>query len=56
MKKSLFNIAAFAILIAAATQTASALPGGNVPDTTSSSLLLTIAFGGLMALRRFVRR
>jgi hypothetical protein len=56
MTKNILNVSMALTLLAIVTQTASALPGGNVPDATSSSLLLTIAFGGMMVVRRFIRR
>jgi len=57
MTKNILNATMALTLLAIVTQTASALPGGNgVPDATSSSLLLTIAFGGMMVVRRFIRR
>jgi hypothetical protein len=55
MTKNILNVTMALTLLAIVTQTASALPSG-VPDATSSSMLLTIAFGGMMVVRRFIRR
>ncbi len=56
MTKNILNLAMAVTVLAIVTQTASALPVGNAPDATSSSLLLSIAFGGMMVARRFIRR
>jgi len=56
MTKNILNLSMAVTLLAIVTQTASALPTGVVPDASSSSLLLTIAFGGMMVARRFIRR
>jgi hypothetical protein len=56
MTKNILNVTMALTLLAIVTQTASALPGGNAPDATSSSMLLSIAFGGMMLVRRFIRR
>jgi hypothetical protein len=55
MTKNILNVTMALTLLAIVTQTASALQSG-VPDATSSSMLLTIAFGGMMVVRRFIRR
>jgi hypothetical protein len=56
MTKNILNVTMALTLLAIVTQTASALPSGNAPDAASSSMLMSIAFGGMMMVRRFIRR
>jgi len=51
--KGLLNGAIVVTLLAAVTQTASALP--TVPDAASTASLMGLACAGLVAIRRIVR-
>jgi hypothetical protein len=52
----LLNGAVFMTLMAALTQTASALPlPSSTPDASSTANLMGVAFAGLVAIRRFSR-
>ena len=58
MKKVIYRLLDGAIvvaLLAALTQTASAVPPGNVPDASSTACLLGLAGTALVAIRRLVR-
>ncbi|MDB6021877.1 MAG: hypothetical protein JWQ04_1734 [Pedosphaera sp.] len=54
MRKNILNVTMALTVLALLTQSASALP--VVPEVTSTSMLLGFALGGMMVVRRFLRR
>jgi hypothetical protein len=56
MNKYTLNLTLLAAFLAILTQSANALPNGNIPEVASTSALLGVVMGGIVLARRFIRR